>query len=626
MAIRRRRRSRLPGTPKKGVVHPQRRVRVLLVGTLIVFSLFAAQLVKLQGLDAARVSAAAFDGRKWEQVLPAPRGAITDAFGQPLAESIERKHITADPTAVVSYRKRVDGSTVTVGIPGAARDIAAVTGADADRLQRAMEANAESRFLYLVKDVSPQTWQEVRALGIPGIHFEDYLKRTYPLGIAPAPIVGWVGSGGLPAGGVELVYEDTLTGEPGRTTYERGGFGEIITTGTTDTVPAVPGQDVRLTLDSDLQWYAYDAVKTRVKEAGALSGYAIVTRPDGEILALAEYPSFDPNKPSQQSADMRAAAIEDAYEPGSTGKLIVAAAALELGLVEAETPIILPAGHRLPRGGTTFKDSVNPRNNFVTFAGALATSTNMGTILYGEHIPDDVLYEYMTRFGMGSASGLGLPGESPGLIHKPEDWSRTTKYTMLFGQGLTSNALQQHSVFQTFANGGVLAPPSIVAGTTDAEGRFHPAATPESRRVVDPEVSQLLSDIMESVPTWDGTAPLAAVEGYRVAGKTSTADRVDPVTGRYSSVTSAFIGYAPAEDPEFVISVVLQRPTRISKYGGTIAGPVFSDIMRYALQKYQIPPSTEPAPEFELRFDPEDPAPGEPPGVTLGDIAIQNER
>ncbi|WP_194288695.1 peptidoglycan D,D-transpeptidase FtsI family protein [Ornithinicoccus halotolerans] len=611
---------------RRGVVHPQRRVRVLLLGVFVVFSLFAAQLVRLQGLDAATVSAAAIDGRLREATIPAARGTITDHDGTPLAESVERRHITADPLAVQEYTKVVDGDRVTVGAAGAAADVAEVTGSDPAVLEQRLTADPSSRFTYLVKDVSPKQWQDVRRLGIPGLHAEEYRKRTYPLGESHAPVLGWVGSGDEPAGGVELVVDDVLTGTPGRRVYEQGGAGQEITTGFSEEEPAVPGHDVTLTLDSDLQWYAYDAVKQRVEEAGAVSGYAIVTNIEGEVLALASYPSFDPSDSSQDASDMRNAAIEDAYEPGSTGKVMTAAALLEQGLVEPETPIVLPSG-RLPRGGTTFKDAHDPEDDiYRTFAGVLATSSNMGTILAGEDIEDQVLYDYMRRFGMGETSGLGLPGESPGLIWAPQNWSRTTKYTMLFGQGLTSNALQQHGVFQTIANGGVSVPPTLIEGTTAPDGTVTPRERATGERVIAEETAQTLTTIMENVPSASGTAPLAAVDGYRVAGKTSTASRVDPRTGRYSGVTSAFVGYAPAEDPQYVVSVTIQRPTRISQWGGTIAGPVFSDIMRYTLQEHGVPPSDTESPEIPLVYDPDRRAPGHPKGVTLGDIAIKDER
>lgn len=595
----------------------------MLFGVLIVFSLFAAQLVRLQGLDAASVSAAALDMRLRTATIPAARGTIVDVNGFPLAESVERKHITVDSSAVVEYKKEVEGTRVTVGAEGAAQDIAELTGRDPAALLDIMRADPDSQWAYLAKDVSPQVWQQVKALGIPGIYAEDYYKRSYSRGRSHAPLLGWVGSGEQPAGGIELVYNDLLTGTPGTKTYEQGGVGPTISTAEHADVPAVAGRDVRLTIDSDLQWYAYDVIEQRVKEAQGKSGYVVITDIDGNLLALASYPSFDPADSSQTSEGMRNAAIEDAYEPGSTGKLITAAAALEEGLVEVDTPIILP--NRLPRAGVRFKDSHDPDNPYVTFAGSLATSSNMGTILYGEHLDDDTFYEYERKFGMGSTSGLGLPGESPGLVWAPEDWSATTKYTMLFGQGLTSNALQQIGVFQTIANDGVHIPPRVVAGTMDEDGRFVEEPEKEGTRVVSEETANTLTSIMEHVPTSEGTAPLAAVDGYRVAGKTSTADRVNPKTGQYDSVTSAFVGFAPADDPQIIVSVTVQAP-KVGKWGGEVAGPAFADVMRFALQQRGIEPSTTESPDVPLTYDPDDHAPGEPRGVTLGDIAIKDER
>lgn len=594
----------------------------MLFGILIVFSLFAAQLVKLQGLDAASVSAAAVDRRLHEVTIPASRGVIYDADGVALAESVERRHITADPTAVLTYKKRVDGATVEAGYAGAAQDIAAITGADAAQLEKTLRDNHGQRWTYLQKDVSPQTWQQVQALGIPGIYSEPFVKRAYPLGAAMAPLVGWVGSGGMAANGVELMFEEQLTGKPGSTTYELGGRGEIITTGTTTETPAVPGEDVHLTIDSDLQWFTYDQVAKMVEQSGALSGYALVMDPTtGDILAAASYPSYDPTDSQQTSAALRNPLFEDVYEPGSTSKVITAAAALEEDIVELEQPFVLPK--RLPRGGTQFKDAHDPDNPYVTFAGVLATSSNMGTIMYGEQLPDEVLYQYMKDFGMGREASLGFPGQSAGIVPAPDTWSATSKYTMTFGQGLASTMLQQIGVFQTVANDGVYVEPRLIKGAEE-DGEFVAEPENEKNRVISAETAAELTEIMEYVPSAEGTAPLAAVEGYRVAGKTSTADRYDEKLGRYSGVTAGFIGFAPADDPELVIAVAIQKPTR-GKWGGELAGPVFSEVMRYALTSRGVQPSTTEAPEIVLEYDPDEQAPGEKSGVTLGDIAIRDE-
>ncbi|CAN5439651.1 cell division protein FtsI [soil metagenome] len=617
-------RKQSPITHGRGVAHPGRRAWLLLLGTCMVFSLFAAQLVRLQGLDAASVSAAAIDDRLREVTVAAPRGTITDESGEPMALDIERKHITADPVNVADYERRVDGAVVASGADGAARDIAEITGEDSANLLSILTTTT-GRWTYLVKDVSPAMWHDVDALGIPGITAEDYYKRHYPLGEAPAPLIGWVGDGDQPAGGLERTRDEVLSGSPGERAFELGGQGEVITTGTSADTPAVPGSDVRLSIDADLQWYAYNALEKRVTQTGGLSGYALVQEvKTGRIIGAASYPSFDPSNPTQDADAMRNLLVEDVYEPGSTTKLITAAAALEEGQVEVDTPVVVPS--RLPRAGQVFKDAQDHPTLFLTFAGVLAQSSNMGTILYGEQLDDDTLHGYMEKFGMGKSTGLGLPGESTGVLLDTKDWTRSTKYTLMFGQGMSSTALQQLGVFQTIANDGVHIPPSVVVGSTDEKGRYTETEPRESERVVSTDTADTVTHILQAVPTAEGTAPMAAVEGYAVAGKTSTASRFDDDLGRYNRTTASFAGFAPARDPQYVVSVTVQRPTRVSIYGGTISGPVFADIMRYVLQSRGVPPAETEQASVQLEFDPEAPAPGEGSGVTLEDVAIKNER
>lgn len=610
-----------------GVVHPRRRTRTLLLGVLVVLSLFAAQLVRLQGLDAASVSAAAVNGRLEVRAIPAQRGTVTDVNGQELAVSVERRRIVADPTLVEDYvLKDEDGEVVAEGFAAAAQVVSEVTGADQASVLAALTDPPGERYTVLDPDVSPQEWQELRARNVRGVSAEQVMKRDYPLGEAAAPLVGWMGAGEMPAGGIELVHHDALTGEPGEAVFEVGSSGERISTGLYREEPAVPGQDVRLSLDADLQWYAYDAIRKRVKDAGALRGYAVVQEVEtGRIVALANYPSFDPKDSTQTSEDMRNHAIEDVYEPGSTAKLITAAAALEEGLVERDTPVEVPVS--LPRGGKAFHDAEPHPVEYLTFAGVIAKSSNMGTILVGEQLGWDTLYDWIRKFGLGSPVGHGLPGESAGLVPKPDTpgWSATTPYTLMFGQGYSGSFLQQVSVFQTIANDGVRLTPSFVQGTVDEDGRYVELPLPEGTRVVSPETAATLTEIMQQIPSSSGTAPLAAVDGYHVAGKTSTADRYDETKGGYSGVTSSFIGFAPAEDPKYVVGVAIQRPTRIHRFGGIVSGPVFSSIMRYALQKEGVPPADDPPLQLDIEFDPSAPAPGEPSGVTLGDIAIRDK-
>jgi cell division protein FtsI (penicillin-binding protein 3) len=309
----------------------------------------------------------------------------------------------------------------------------------------------------------------------------------------------------------------------------------------------------------------------------------------GELLAVASYPSFDPNQPGQAQENWTNRAFSDVYEPGSTGKVMTAAAAIQEGVVTPSTVVQVP--NRIYRADNTqFRDSHDHPTEYLTFAGVLAQSSNIGTILAGEKVKAPTMYDYFRKFGLGQTSGMGFPGEGPGLLTNVKDWSGSQRYTVLFGQGLSLNALQAAGVFQTIANDGVRIPPRIVAATGDGKGGFVDTPAPKSVTVVSPSTAKQVRDMLEGVVGKEGTAPEAKIPGYRVAGKTGTADRYDPHLGRYSGKTASFIGFAPADDPQIVVAVTLQRPIK-GYFGGVVAGPVFHDVMTYALQELQVPPT-----------------------------------
>ena len=383
--------------------------------------------------------------------------------------------------------------------------------------------------------------------------------------------------------------DKTLKGKSGKTIFEQSQDGRPIPNARQETINPVPGREVQLTIDSDLQWFAQNAVAQKVIETQALSGTVVVENvKTGELLAVASYPTFDPNQPGQSSENWTNKAFSDVYEPGSTGKVMTAAAAIEEGVVTPSTVVEVP--NRIRRADNKeFKDSHDHPTEYLTFAGVLAQSSNIGTILAGEKVKASTMYDYFTKFGLGQTSGMGFPGEGPGLLTNVKDWSGSQRYTVLFGQGLSVNALQAAGVFQTIANDGVRIPPRIVAATGDGKGGFTPAAKPAPVKVVSPETAKQVRDMLEGVVGKEGTAPEAKIAGYRVAGKTGTADRYDARVGGYSGKTASFIGFAPADDPEIVVAVTLQRPIK-GYFGGAVAGPVFHDVMTYALQELQIPP------------------------------------
>ena len=575
---------------------------------LFVFSIFAAQLLRLQGFDASAVSADALSQRTATVALPALRGAILDRKGTVLASSIERRTVTVDQTAVPSYIATVNGVRTKVGVAGAAKALAPLLGIPADQLVK--ELTGPAKYRVLQKNVTPLNWRKINELGINGIYSEATSDRTYPTSTAAASLVGFLRADGSPGGGLEVLMDNTLRGKSGMTVYEQSQDGRPIPNARSETVAPVPGRDVRLTIDSDLQWFAQNAVAQKVIETGALSGTVVVEQvKTGQLLAVASYPTFDPNQPGQASDNWTNKAFSDVYEPGSTGKVMTASAAIQEGVITPSTVVEVP--NQIYRADNRrFKDSHDHPTEYLTFAGVLAQSSNIGTILAGEKVKPDTMYSYFRKFGLGQTSGMNFPGEGQGLLANVKDWNGSQRYTMLFGQGLSVNALQAAGVFQTIANNGVRMPPRIVAATGDGHGGFTPAPAPAPVDVVSAATAKQVRDMLEGVVSKDGTAPEAKIPGYRVAGKTGTADRYDAKVGGYSGKTASFIGFAPADDPQIVVAVTLQRPVK-GYFGGVVAAPVFRDVMTYALQELQIPPTGTTAPVVKLKAD-SVPSPSDP--------------
>jgi len=370
---------------------------------------------------------------------------------------------------------------------------------------------------------------------------------------------------------------------------------------------------VRLTIDSDLQWFAQNAIAQKVNETGALSGTVVVMKVrTGELAAVASYPSFDPNNIAKATGDLGNRAFGDAFEPGSTAKVMTAAAALQEGVATPATPVVVP--DRLPRADQSFRDSHEHGTERLTFAGVIAQSSNIGTMMVGEKVPPATLESYFRGFGVGAPTGIHFPGETPGIFARSKDWSGSQRYTVMYGQGLSVNAIQAAGVFQTIANGGVRVPPTLVASTQNADGTQTQTPPTTPVRVISPSTASTLSQMLEFVVSDNGTAVKATIPGFRVAGKTGTADRIG-ANGRYSGYTASFIGFAPADKPEFVVAVILQNPIR-GYYGGSSAAPVFKDVMTYALQEFGIPPTGTSPPVMKLTME-DPPAPADKAAAAL---------
>lgn len=565
---------------------------LLALGVLL--SLFVGRLVQLQGVDAAAYDSSAGAHRTQKVELLATRGDITDASGDPLAVSVDAVDVTADPTQV----KRPDAT---------AAALAPILGVDAGRL-RALLSTPHTRYVLLAKQVTPQAWQLIKSRQsdpggavYAGVYDVPHAKRVYPDSDLAANVVGFVNGQGVGAGGLEYALNSVLAGHNGSMSFQAVGGQEIATAGVSEQAP-VAGRGVRLTLNRDIQWVAQQAIADQVRAAGASSGTVVVEDAHtGAILALATAPGYNPNDLAHaSSADLGNRALSEVYEPGSVSKVMTMAAAIQEGVATPDTHVTVPG--TLTRAHRVFHDDVDHGTWRLTLTGVLAKSSNIGTMLTAERLGGDKLYDYLRAFGVGAPTGLDFPGESPGILPPPGQWSDSQRYTIPFGQGLSLNAVQATSVFATIANGGVRVSPTLVQGYQGADGRLTPAPPPTRTRVVSPSTARAVSDMMESVVSDDGTAPMAQIPGYRVAGKTGTANRVDPACGCYRGYTASFIGFAPADQASLVVSVTIQNPTGASHFGGVLGGPVFKRVMSFALQTLHIPPTGTKPPNLPVQW------------------------
>jgi cell division protein FtsI (penicillin-binding protein 3) len=565
------------------------RIGILVTVIFGVLILFACQLVRVQVIQAGAYQEKAAYEMKSTRVIPAPRGEITDVNGVSFARSVSAINIVVDQTQITEPARVAEFVAPILNLP--AEDIEqSITGTRkyAIVLRNARPAMWESltKALYDYNKVLENNELDKRIIGF---FPERVFIREYPSGELISSLIGFVRDDGVGASGIESGMNSLISGKDGRYSYARGNGAEIPGS-QQELVAAKSGTNIRLTIDRDVQWVAAEAISKAVKQYGASSGTVIVMDPKtGAIIAHATAPTFDPNDTKNVALSlMRNPSVQDVYEPGSTGKVMTIAAALEEKTVTPTTVISVP--YKVKRGGSYFHDHDPHPVQQLTASGILAVSSNTGTIKIGESMSNDTLHRYLTKFGIGVKTGSGLPGESSGIFRPVSDWSGTTAPTVAFGQGYSVTAMQATSVFATIANNGVRVSPTVIAGTSDASGHFTPAGNRSTTRVVSEDTAVKLRIMMESVVSANGTAPSAAIPGYRVAGKTGTAERIDPLTGRYSGYTASFIGFAPADAPRYVISVTIQDPKN-GYYGGALGGPVFKKVMTFVLQSKHVAPT-----------------------------------
>ena len=556
----------------------------------MVVSVFAARLLQLQGVDAAAYAAQARALGATTETLPATRGAILDRTGVPLAESLDGLMIVADPTKTEKDAPRI--AQVLSDRLGLDYIQTVKVLTDAER-----EDGSENHFGYVARRIPSEqaraAIRELEDLGLEkGVDTRWDPVRSYPGKDVAANVLGFMNRNADPGGGLEMMYDTMLRGKDGHATYDVGG-GNRIPLGDNSRVEPRDGKDLTVTIDRDAQFYAQRVLREAVQSSRASSGslVAMDTR-TGELLAVADYPSYDANGDSFDKSDhLGAGAFRDVYEPGSVQKVLTAAALVDAGYVDPLTRITVP--EKLRSSDRVIGDYFDHGLLRLTMAGVLAKSSNIGTALAAREMPARKLAHYLRGFGEGQRVGIEGLGGGAGLLSPWYDWIQVERDNIAFGQGLAVSAVQMAAAVNTIARGGEYIAPSLVRGrVVDAQGRVTGSAVSATRRVVSTEAAQQTTQMMEMVTDpVEGTAPGAAIPGYRVAGKTGTAQRVDKRCGCYGrQFTVSFAGFAPADDPRFTIYVVVHKP-RNGGGGGSTAGPVFRKVMGYLLQKYAVAPT-----------------------------------
>ncbi|MEN2745914.1 penicillin-binding protein 2 [Sinomonas halotolerans] len=584
------------GTERRAA-RAKRRLRLGLAAMLAFLLVVAGRLVMVQGLDSGGLAEAALSKRLQKTILPAERGEIVDSKGTVLATSVVRYNITVDQRLAsdpefehIDRRIETGDSVKLVEVPRAQllKELADILGKSVGEVTEAV--TGEKPFNYVARNVTPDTEAKVMALGFPGVLSEGVSQRVYPNGPVAGNLVGFVGADGTALAGLEQTQNSVLTGRNGERVYEIGADGLRIPVATDRLTEAEDGRTVRLTINADLQYFAQQAIQTQAGKYGAEWATVVVAdAKDGNILAMADTDSVDPNDPGRSAAEDRGArAVTAAYEPGSVEKTLTFAALIEEGKAKPLSRYTVPSQYTIE--GQTFGDAFEHGTEQRTLAGILGYSMNTGTVMAGRALTRQQRYDWLTKFGIGQPVSLGLPGENRGILAKPDTWDTRQQYTVLFGQGLTQSTLQTVRAYQSIANGGIMVQPRLIDAYVAADGSEERPETAAPTRVMSESTAQQVKDMLESAVTTGHVEP-AAIDGYRVGAKTGTSEapREDGVAG-YSGVTSSLIGMAPMEDPRFIVAVVVQRPK--GDIFGIANAEVFRSVLSQTLRLYNVPPST----------------------------------
>lgn len=563
---------------------PQRSTRYVFLLALFVAMLIGvgARLVYLQLVAGPAYAAMAYDQRNREMDVPARRGSIYDREGEPLAVSMEARDVYAVPALVVDKE-------------GAAEAIADILGGDSR--EYLTKLNKDASFVYLARKVEVERADAVKRLDLAGIGFQDDARRVYPSNELACQVLGFVGIDDIGLSGLEKYYDETLAGTPGKTIAEKGPGGIPIPGGVSVQEDAVDGQNIVLTIDKDIQYQAHVELQAAVEKWGAKGGSVIVMDPEtGGILAMASTPTFDPNDfASADESAFRNRPVVDVYEPGSTIKSLTAAAVIEEGMYEPDSMFDLPSTLKI--GGRTIHES-HPRARVDWSLTEIVTnSSNVGAVKLGLALGEDKLYEYFAKFGLTEKTGIDYPGEAKGWLPPTSQWSASSIGNIPFGQGVSVTPLQLARSLTAIATDGQLATPHFLDSLPDSPDTT--LVWPRTR-AISAETATKMREVMAAV-VYEGTGSEAAVEGYTVAGKTGTAQKVRTdgkagyAAGKY---VASFSGFLPVESPAVLIIVTIDEPSN-SIYGGTVAAPTFSKLGAYCMEHLKIPPTPKKSASFE---------------------------
>ncbi|MEU7633918.1 penicillin-binding protein 2 [Nocardia sp. NPDC049220] len=584
---------------------------------LVALAVVALQLLWVQSVAAPGLSAQAASQRTTHQPDQATRGPITDRNGKSLAFTISAKALTFQPVRVRKELSDARAKSDKAPDPDERlRDIAHMIheklGKDAPtETDLLAKLRGDDQFVYLARNVDPRIAGEITEK-FSQVGSDQQSIRVYPGGSLAANVVGATGWDGHGQVGLESSMDSVLAGTDGSHTYDRGSDGAVIPGSWRDEQPAVNGSAVELTVDSDLQYYVQQQVQQAKELSGASSASAVVLdAKTGQVLAMANDNTFNPalGPQSWARADLNNPSVSDVFEPGSVNKIITAASAIEYGLTSPDEVMQVPGDIQM--AGVTVHDAWTHDVAPFTTTGIFGRSSNVGTLMLAQRVGENRFADMVHRFGLGQRTGIGLPGESAGLVPDRDQWSGGTFANLPIGQGLSMTTLQMAGMYQAIANDGVRIPPRIVKTEIAPDGTRTEETQPDGVRVVSAQTAATLRTMFQAVMQRDpmnaeqnGTGWPAAITGYQVAGKTGTAQQVDPDCECYStsSFWITFAGMVPADNPRYVIGLMLDAPVRSSDgSGGGSVAPLFHNIASWALQRDRIPPSPEPSKRFVLQ-------------------------